>query len=504
MIAHTPALVIVVPLLSALVVVIVGWYNRTYCFPVSVASLGVSLVSSILLLGRVMQEKLVIYTLAGWAPPMGIEYRIDTLSGLVLVVVTAVGFLNLIGNKPAVDREFGTKAPAFYALYILFVAGLVGMVATGDAFNLYVLLEIASLTGYALLGLGSPRSALSALNYLFMGTIGASFYLLGVGYLYLQTGTLNMADIARFIPHVAGSGTVLLALIVCLTGLFLKMALFPLHGWLPNAYAHAPNPAIGVVAALTTKVSIYVMVRVVLYVFTPDYVFAFPALQKAIVWVAVIAIFMGGILALSQTRIKQMLTYIIIAEVGYMVGGFWLGNRLGMTGSILHIVNDAAMTLAAFMGAGLIAYQLETDRYDGLQGLFKKMPYTMIGIVIAGMSMIGVPPTCGFFSKWYLISGGIAAGHYLFVAVLLFSSLVNAVLFFRIFEIAHYEPFDDGNHGHGGGHGHGGTAVPMAEAPVSMVAVFLMVSAGLVILGLFSGTLVEHLITFAIPAQIGS
>jgi len=494
-----PALIIVIPLLSALIIAVFGWINKKWCFPLSIASLGFSFLSSCALLRQVLLTGPIEYKMAGWSAPMGIVYDIDHLSSLVLIVITFVAFMNLITYKKVIEFEFSEKAGAFYTLYILFTTGLIGMVSTGDAFNLYVLLEIASLTGYALIGLGDKRAAVSTLNYLFVGTIGATFYLLGVGYIYIATGTLNMAEIAFMMPGLTDSGIILFAFIICMTGLFAKMAFFPLHGWLPNAYTYAPSPSVGLIASLTTKVSVYVMIRVGLYVFTPEYTFSNIQIGESIVWLAVIGIIAGSVMALYQKNLKKMLTYIVIAEVGYMVGGFWLGNRLGITGSILHIVNDSVMTLAGFMGAGIIAYKIELNSIQDLKGLFKKMPFTMAAFVVAGLSIIGVPPTCGFFSKWYLISGGVAAGQYGFVGALLFSSLINAVMFFRIFEIAYFEPFSEG---HGHDTGHVGTKPVINEAPVTMVISYIIVAVSLIALGLYSGDIVTKIIEFAIPAGI--
>jgi len=219
------------------------------------------------------------------------------------------------------------------------------------------------------------------------------------------------------------------------------------------------------------------------------------AVNESIVWLAVIAIVMGAVLALAERNLKKMLTYIIIAEVGYMVGGAWLGNRAGMTGAILHIVNDALMTLCVFLAVGNIVYKIKGYAFDDLKGLFRKMPFTMGAFVVGALSIIGVPPTCGFFSKWYLISGGIAAGHYGFVAALLFSSLVNVVLFFRIIELGYFEPFSDH-------HGHNHHPEPIDEAPLSMLVPLIIVAAGLVVAGMYTGDIVTRIIDFAIPAGI--
>ncbi|MBW2164165.1 MAG: monovalent cation/H+ antiporter subunit D family protein [Deltaproteobacteria bacterium] len=487
-----PALLVVVPLLSALVISVAGWINKRLCFPIAVAALSVSAWSAVGLLFRVMDEGVIVYKLGGWSPPMGIAYYIDYLNGLVLPVVSIVALLNLISSKRTVEQQFPDKIAPFYTLYVLMVTGLLGIVVTGDAFNLYVLLEIASLTGYGLLAMGEERAPLATLNYLYMGTIGACFYLLGIGYLYIVTGALNMVDSARLLPPLYQSKAVLAAFIICMVGVWLKMAFFPLHAWLPNAYTYASSAASGLIAPLMTKVMVYVMIRLILTVFTPEFAFNTLAVSNAVVWLAVIAIVMGAVLALAERNLKKMLTYIVVAEVGYMVGGAWLGNRDGMTGAILHIVNDALMTLCVFMVVGNIVYKVKGYAVEDLKGLVSKMPCTMGALVVGAMSIIGVPPTCGFFSKWYLIVGAISAGHYGFMAALIFSSMVSVVLFFRVFEICFYEPFADH-------HGHENHPGGMDEAPVSMVVPLLIVAAILILVGLYTGDIVNHVIQFAIP-----
>ncbi|MBF0377929.1 MAG: monovalent cation/H+ antiporter subunit D family protein [Desulfamplus sp.] len=506
LLSDLPAIVVTVPLLAALIASGAGWINRKAPFIIAIASLFVSFISSILLLLQVTSTGVVIeYRMAGWAAPIGIVYIIDHLTALVLVLISSVSLINLIASKRRIDDQFRNKEGAFYSLYVLFTAGLIGMTTTGDAFNLYVLLEIASLSGYALIGLGSNRAPLATLNYLFLGTIGATFYLLGVGYLYIATGSLNMADIASIIPKMMNSSMILFAFIICLTGLLVKLAIFPVHGWLPGAYSESATVAASLVAPLTTKVTIYIMIRLCLSVFTPQYTFQHLETTDVMVWLSVITIVFGAISALSQKDYKKMLSYIIIAEVGYMVGGFFLGNKMGISGAILHIVNDAAMTLALFMVAGIFLWKTGEDSRESLKGMFGKMPFTMAGFTLAGLSVVGVPPTCGFFSKWYLILGGISAGQYGFVAALIFSSLVNAVLFFRIFEIAHFEPFKE-QHPHNDHcdeqHQAKSHNEIIKEAPLDMLIPFIAVSLLLVLLGLYSGAIVNNIIHFVIPKGI--
>ncbi len=493
--AQFPALVVVTPLILALFAFISGWVKRPFAFFFATVALGVSLFASAFLLGQVMATGPISYRMADWVPPMGIEYYVDHLSALVLVVVSAIAFINLIATKADAIKCYGKHLSTFYSLYLLSVAGHLGIVITGDAFNLYVLLEIAALSGYALLGMGSSKAPLSTLRYLLLGTVGASFYLLGVGYLYIMTGTLNMLDLSRMLPLLTeAAGGVPIPVIgafgLIMAGAFIKMAFFPLHAWLPSAYTDAASPASSLIAPMTTKVMVYVMIRMVLSVFSPGIAFISPVFNTTIVWAAVVAILAGGLFALASRDLKRMLTFIIVAEVGYMVGGIWLGNPTAMSGAILHIVNDAAMTLCVFLAAGAIAYRTDSLQFKDLKGLFRKQPFTMTAFVIGGLSMIGVPPTCGFFSKWYLVLGGIEAGHFGFVAALIISSLINIVLFFRIFEIAYYEPFGEMH----GGHYHGPPHEKIHDAPWSMVAPLLAVAAGLIVLGLYSGDIVTNVI----------
>jgi multicomponent Na+:H+ antiporter subunit D len=500
---HLPAIIVAVPLFTALVVTAVWWFDDRFCFPLSVAAGLAVCGASAGLFQEVLTNGVVEYRLGGWPPPVGIVFRVDHLNGLILVVVALVAFLNLVGSRGAAAKEFQDKVGAFYALFLLFITGLFGILITGDAFNLFVLLEIASITGYALIGMGSGRASLSGLNYVLMGTIGASLYLFGVGILYVLTGSLNMIDIAGILPNLWPSKAIVLAFLLCLGGLFLKMALFPLHGWLPNAYSHAPSVVSSLVAPLTTKVMIYAMVRVALTIFTFDFAFHQIAVREPILWLAVLAIIGGSLLALSQRRLKKMLAYIVVAEVGYMVGGFWLGNKAGMSGAVLHIINDAVMTLCVFMAAAAISIRTDDDRLSSLRGIFKKMPLTMAAMVLGGLSLIGVPPTCGFFSKWYLISGGIEAGHLGFVAALILSSLVNVVLFFRCFEIGYFEPFTSGRDRHSSPVEPYDGAPTVQEAPVEMLFALWATVLLVLVLGLFSGQIVTRVIHQALPAVLG-
>lgn len=468
------------------------------CYLLTIGALAISFVAALTMLGQVIDSGVIRYFVGNWSSPLGIgiELRVDHINAVALVMISAVALITAFYSGSRVAEETPGKEPQFYAMFLLSVMGLMGMTVAGDAFNLYVLLEVAALSGYALVAMGQERRAsVAAFNYVIIGTIGASFYLLGVGYLYIKTGSLNMIGIQEIIAEqgLQGSKTIQIAFILILLGVWIKMAFFPLYGWLPNAYSYSPSSSACLLAPLVTKVSIYVMIRMMLTVFGPFYVFETLDWGPIVVWLAAIAIVSASVIALAQTELKKMLSYLIVAEVGYMVGGAWLGNHFGMVGAIYHIVSDGFMTLCLFLGASVLIYKTKQTSIAGLAGLCKKMPLTMGAFTLGALSMIGAPPTCGFFSKYYLIRGGIEAGHYEYVVALLFSSLVNAILFFRIIEVAYFNPLPEEGEAHGHGeHGEHGEseAVKWDEAPASMVAPLVIAAVSLVLVGLYNREIV--------------
>jgi multicomponent Na+:H+ antiporter subunit D len=329
-----------------------------------------------------------------------------------------------------------------------------------------------------------------------MGTIGACFYLLGVGYIYISTGSLNMADVRTILPELYHSKVILTAVAFLLAGLAVKMALFPVHVWLPDAYTKAPSATSTLVAPLMTKISLYVMIRVLLTVFEPRLSMELLPITDIMAWAGFIAILGGAVLALAQTDFKRMLCYVVIAEVGYIVGGVGLANPIAMKGAILHILNDAVMTVGLFSVAGIIEYKTKSHNIDDFQGLFKKMPFTMSAFVIGALSIIGVPPTCGFFSKWYLIHGAIIANHWAFVCALLFSSLVSVVLFFRVIEIAYVFGASHSSDSQGT---HSRESVGINEAPLSMLLPTLGIAAGIIVVGIYNQEIITNIISFVVP-----
>lgn len=448
MIKDLPIIVIILPLLSAMLMPIVGLINRRLCWYLTATVNFITFGLAVWLMQIVWTSGRISYHLGGWEPPWGIEYLVDYLNGFVLCVVTFISLIAAIYAKDSVAAEIDeNKTPLFYSLCLLFITGLMGMVITGDIFNLYVFLEITSIAGYALIAVGKRREALLAsFNYLIMGSIAATFILLGIGYLYMVTGTLNMADLSSLLPSLYPSKVVQTSFAFIVTGLSIKIAFFPLHNWLPNVYTFAPSVVSAMMSATTTKVGAYVLIRITFTVFQSSFILAGISLQHILLFMASLAILAGSILAVGQTNIKKMLAYSSIGQIGYIVLGVSLLNLTGVQGSILHILNHALMKSSMFLVAGAVVYKIGLSNISDYQGLGAKMPFTMAAFTISALSMIGVPLTVGFVSKWYLALASLKAGMWFLIPVILLSSLLMLVYFWRIIDSVWFKTQDEDEH----------------------------------------------------------
>lgn len=444
---HLPVLTIVVPLITAVIIPIIGRKSRLACWILATVVTCFALVSAILMLNTVVVGGNISYWLGGWAPPWGIEYAIDSFNGFVLTIVAFMAFVVCFYSRKSIELEIDkSKHSAFYSIYMLFVTGLMGIVITGDIFNLYVFLEITSLAGYTLIATSRNRGALMAsFNYLILGTIAGTFILIGIGHIYMATGTLNIADLRERLPEFYHSTVVLTAFAFFTVGFCLKIALFPLHVWLPKVYGYAPSVVTALMAAVGTKVALYAMFRVMFGVFKIEFDMEIVPVTKILMVVSSLAIIVGSVLAIAQTRIKWMLAYSSIGQVGYIVLGASLTNHIAMTGSIVHMMNHALMKGSLFMVVGCLVYKMGIEDISEFRGLGKKMPFTMAAFTISALSMIGVPLTVGFVSKWHIAIGAIEAGMWYFVPVLLISSLLTAIYFWRIIERIYFHNLPGSN-----------------------------------------------------------
>lgn len=495
---HYPAIIVVLPLLASFFTFFSGWWVKRSGFFIAVSALVACFVLAIGILDQVLTGGAMQYRMAGWDPPWGIEYRVDHLTTCMIVLISSLSLVTAVYARRLVDRELTDRAALFWSLYLLLTTGLLGIVLTADLFNLFVLLEVASITGYALVAVGRGRAKLAGFRYLLMGTIGATFYLIGIGYLYIITGSLNMEDLHKLLPPLYHSRVVRTGFVFILTGIGIKIALFPLHSWLPDAYTYAPSAVSALLAPLMTKVMAYVAIRVMFTVFNPQFPIEVLRVNDIMVWLGAFAILFGAVMALSQSDYKRMLSYVIIAEIGYIIGGIGVANDAALKGAIFHIVNDALMVACLFLVAGMVAYQTKGHRIADFQGIFRSMPVTAAIFTVGALAVIGVPPTCGFFSKWYLLIGAISARQWQFVAALLICTLINAALFFRIIDKGLYVHGPDPEPDEGGF-----VQAPYSgDAPLSMLLPASVLAIAILLVGIFNQIIVNKVIRFAVPSGI--
>jgi multicomponent Na+:H+ antiporter subunit D len=443
--AHLPVLIVVVPLIAAPIAALVR--HPRISWAIALASSWFTLVAAVALLRQVLGQGIISYSLGGWTAPIGIEYRIDVVNAFVLLIVSSIGAVVMPYALKSVEREIHRdRISLFYAALILCLTGLLGISVTGDVFNVFVFLEISSLSAYALIAMGTDRRALTAsFQYLIMGSVGATFIVIAIGLMYVVTGTLNMADLATLLPAVEGTRTVAVAFAFLTVGVSLKLALFPLHLWLPNAYTCAPSAVTVFIASTATKVAVYMLLRFFFTVFGLSFSFEVMQLDRILMPLAMAAILLMSLVAIYQENAKRLLAYSSVAQIGYMVLGISLASVLGVSAGILHLFNHAIMKGALFMTMGCVMYSVGSVSIGAFAGLGRKMPWTMAAFVAAGLSIIGVPLTVGFISKWYLVQAALERGMWPVAAVVLTGSLMAVIYIWKVVEVAYFKPAPEGS-----------------------------------------------------------
>ncbi len=437
---HLPILQVVLPLLAAPLAVLLR--DRSVAFILALAANWAAFAIAILLWLQVDLHGPVSYSIGAWAPPWGIEYRIDRLSAFLLVLVSGTGVVVLPYSRHSIEAELPRELHyLFYAMYSLCLAGLLGILATGDAFNIFVFLEISSLSAYVLIALGRDRRALMAsYQYLIMGTIGATFIVIGIGLLYLKTGTLNLADMGVRLRDMTSDRPVLAALAFLTVGISLKLALFPLHQWLPNAYTYAPSSVAAFLAATATKVSVYLLLRFYFSVFGETAVFHRLPLEQVMLFLALAAMFVASTVAIFEHNLKRMFAYSSVSQIGYIILGLSYDSVTGLTATVVHVFNHALTKGAIFLLLGGIALRMGGVTLRRVQGVGQVMPVSAFGVTLCGLSLIGVPGTAGFISKWYLVLAALEQGQWWLVMLILVSSLLALVYVWRFVEAAYLLP----------------------------------------------------------------
>jgi len=441
---HLPVLVVVAPLLAAALIVLLN--NRKSAWVITLLTSLFCFYSSLNLLQMVQEVGVISYKLGGWDAPLGIELRIDALSALMLLILTGSSSLVSFYALKSVEKEIAQgKQVLFYSAFLLVIAGLIGISITGDAFNVFVFLEISSLSTYAIVSMGKDRRALYAsYQYLIMGTIGATFILIGIGFMYVMTGTLNMNDLALRLPEVAHTNAVRAAFAFITIGLGIKAAMLPLHQWLPNAYTYSPSVVSTFLAATATKVAVYVMIRFQLTIFGIEFSLLEMPFDKILMFLGTLGILGGSIYAIFQKNVKRMLAYSSIAQIGYILLAIGLASHDGFTAALLHMFNHALIKATLFMALGIIFFRFATTELSSMSGIAKTMPLTMAAFTIAGLSLIGVPGTAGFVSKWYLVTALLDASLWPLALLILVASVLTLIYVGRVIEVAYFREAPEG------------------------------------------------------------
>ncbi|HEB88968.1 MAG TPA: monovalent cation/H+ antiporter subunit D family protein [Deltaproteobacteria bacterium] len=441
---HLPILQVVIPLLAAPFCFILRKEAVVSVFTVLVGFACFAI--SMDLLAQVIDGDVLVYELGDWARPWGIEYRIDILNALLLVVVSSMAAVVFIAGPGQARRAIPEgRGYLFYSAALLTLTGLLGVTITGDVFNVFVFLEISSLSSYILIALGRSRRALmAAFSYLIMGTIGATFLLIGIGLMYQMTGTLNMVDMTERLRDAEQTRTIFVALAFVVVGISVKLAVFPLHQWLPNAYSFSPPLVSAFLASTATKVAYYLLIRFCLGLFGLTLVFEVVEIDVLLLPLSVMAMFVGSIAAIYQRDFKRLLAYSSIAQVGYMTLGLSLASEAGVAAGLIHVFNHALMKGALFLVAACVTWRMGGTRLDAMKGLGRRMPVTMAAMVVGGLALVGVPGTVGFVSKWALVSAALEKDAYLLGFLVMASSLLALVYVWKLVEIVYFQEPETG------------------------------------------------------------
>ena len=483
---HFPVILFLLPMFAAISMPVVCLKHRQWSRPISISVLVAMVVVSILNLISVIHHGEVRYAFSGWAAPLGIEWVADGLASVILVTLSFLGLLALVFAGPTSPKDLGGRIVHYYILILLLISSLTGIVFAGDLFNLFVFLEVAAISSYALIGVAGGRALFAAFRYLILGTLGASLYLLGVSYFYAASGTLNMADMAEKLPQLLTSKAVVGGLLFMFIGLSIKMALVPFHAWLPDAYTYAPESISPILASLVTKVALIGWVRIIYWVLgAKTIVYDIPVLLLVGV-LGTLAAVIGAVLALTQREIKMMFAYGGISHIGIILIGVSQGNHTGFVGGVFYLLNDAVMQAALFFLAGVAICHYGVRTVEDMGRIGKHAPWFTVALVVVALGMIGLPPTGGFFGKWYIILGALEANNYIAVAAVLLSTLLTLAYFLKIFESIFLHPATD-------------PKILPREIPLQFKLSVGITAAAVMILGLCSDPIVQFLLNYALP-----
>ena len=438
LIKNLPIIIVLCPLMTSLLVVLIP--NIFFSWGLTTLSTFLTFLFSILLYQEIQIHSNISYALGKWMPPIGIEYIIDKVAIIPVIIISGISFIATIFAYKIMPEEIEKKSISkVYSLWLLAIAGLLGLVTTGDAFNLFVFLEISSLASVALVAMGAQKdkqALVAAYNYLIIGAVGATLYVIGVGLLYGISGTLNLADLTSRISDLSDNKALIAGFVFMMIGIMVKAAVFPLHIWLPRAYAYAPSAVSVLLAATATKASLYILARILFAVFENSENLINNTLVFVILPLSIIAMFAGTIMAIYEKDIKRLLAHSSVAQIGYITLAFAIGTKASIAAGFVHMFNHALIKGGLFIAITSISFYIKKRvTINNLSGLGRAMPITFFCFVLCSLSLAGLPLTAGFISKLYLIKASISADGIWIAILILISSALSVVYLWKMIEI---------------------------------------------------------------------
>jgi len=469
-------LFVAIPLASAFLISLLGKFFRRMGDVFSSFSCLVLFLLSLNTQYSILNNKISIYKMGGWIPPLGICLVLDGLTSFMLITVNLISLLVVIYSLSYMEKY--TDKWKFYTLFMLMLAGMNGVIITGDLFNLFVFLEIASISSYALVAFGTEKEELEAsFKYAIMGSVASSFILLGIALLYSYTSTLNMADISLVLASKQNRFLLNFILVLFLMGFGLKAALVPFHAWLPDAHPSAPASISAMLSGVLIKVlGIYALIRLIFNIIGISNI-----LISLLIFLGALSMLVGVILALSQWDFKRLLAYHSISQIGYVILGIGLGTPLGILGGLFHLFNHSVFKSLLFLNSGAVVYELGTRNLQEMGGLRNKMPITANTNLIASMSIAGIPPFNGFFSKLIIILACIQAKHFGYAFCAVIASILTLASFMKVQKYAFFGKLNE--------KWQKIKEVPLAMCLSMLILAFICILGGLLITPQFKGFL---------------
>ncbi|MEW5784343.1 MAG: monovalent cation/H+ antiporter subunit D family protein [Bacillota bacterium] len=503
-----PLILILAGLIPAFTMPALARWKRELCAPYAIAVCGLVFSVALYLFSFVVRGEVLPLYVGGWEPPWGIEIAIDPLSGMMAILITGLALLIAIYSYHALRKEMKAEARGWYYVeFLLCMVAMLGLVITKDLFNMYVFIEVVGLSACALVVSKGERIAVEAsLKYLILATIGSGFVVFGIGFIYMVTGHLNMAMAGQVLVENASRYPYLLwaAMSFFVVGFGVKSALFPLHLWLPDAHSSAPSPSSAVLSSLVVKVYIVALFKIFFVVFG-TVLYQESYIRYLILILASAAMVGGSLFAFVQLELKRRLAYSTVAQIGYIYLGIGLGTPWAIVAAFMHLIVHALMKTCLFLCAGAIYYQTGRKKVTQLAGLGAKMPLTAAAMTVASFSMVGIPLTGGFISKFMLARGSIEAGYPYFIILIVVSGLLNAMYYFpilwQIYFVSpgehdeHGEDQENGTHGNQGDHGShdSGGSFKWDQIPLTMKIPIAATAAGVVVLGIVGIFMFDYL-----------